>query len=389
MKRDPLSIRKPRMRVTLETVTRIVATGEHNAFTDLCRWRGDYYVAFRQAYSHGIMPHGVITIMLWDGTVPKRPQWHKSGALAHPIGDCRDPKFLATDTALYLSCGIYLPMPPHTILSEVAAENLLMTHVSFTTNGADWAPLRPILRPNYWGWSHAVSDTRATHLCASYHVGIAGETSSSIVLWAGSTPLRYGVHGVIYDGASHVRDHGEYRYAHAIPSEPVLYQPGPSLLACCLRTERSMEIGIASTPYQDQWRWWDTKELIHPSAILHTPQGWLLAGRSLEPVYDMTAKAVKDRMRLQKAFPDLPATALRTPLYHDTATALWHVEAQHVTPVLTLPSGGDTGYAGLCAGRKPGEYLVSYYSQHDYQDASSVTALPSADVYLATISVEK
>mgnify|MGYP001607789810 CR=1 FL=1 len=50
------------MRATLDTVTRIYATGEHAAFTDLCAWRGRYYVAFRRAYSHGIVPPGQITM---------------------------------------------------------------------------------------------------------------------------------------------------------------------------------------------------------------------------------------------------------------------------------------------------------------------------------------
>lgn len=378
------------MRVTLNHVTRLVATGEHNAFTDLCAWRGDYYVAYRQAYSHGIVPPGDIAIARIVDATSQRPVAERIATLHHFLGDCRDPKFIVTDTALYCYCGVYLPMPQqfHATLSEVPAENLLMTHVSFTT-GKNWAPLQPILRPNYWAWSHVIAGTRQGHLLASYHVGTPGERSSSIALWSSNSPLHFQHNGVIYDGASTTRDaDGRYDMTHNIPSEPVLYRPGPDLLACCLRTEDSLEIGVALAPYQDTWRWWDTKKLIHPSAILHTPYGWLLAGRALTPVYDNTRKARQDQRRLQKAFPELPASALRKPLYHETVTALWHVEAQHVTPLLALPSGGDTGYAGVCAGRKPGEYLLSYYSQHNYYDVRGIALLPSADIYLATIHVE-
>ena len=378
------------MRATLDHVTRLVATGQHNAFTALCTWRGGTYLAYRQAYSHGIVPPGDIAIVRLTDATSRRPAAERVTTLHHPLGDCRDPKFIATDTALYCYCGIYLPMPStHPHLSEMASENLLMTHVSFTTTGEDWAPLRPILRPNYWAWSHVVVGARQGHLLASYHVGTPGERTSSIAVWASSTLLQWQHAGVIYDGASVTRDaDGVYDTAHSIPSEPVLYQPAPHLLACCVRTEGSMEIGLVRAPYQDGWRWWDTTHLIHPSAILATPHGWLLAGRALAPVYDTTAQARRQHARLRSAFPELPTTALRTPLYHETTTALWHVEAQHVTPLLTLPSGGDTGYAGLCAGTKPGEYLISYYSQHDYQDARGVTPLPSADIYLATIRVE-
>lgn len=379
------------MHITLGHVTRVYATGEHAAFTDLCRWRGQYYLAFRRAYGHGITPPGDIAILRWDGTQPTRPRWLPCATLHHPQGDCRDPKFYATDEALYCLCGVYLSMPGRMIatLDDMATQNVLMTHVTFTTDGEHWAPLRPVLRPNYWGWSCVAlplsSRRTSAVVVASYHVGTPGETTSSIALSLGVTPLLLAAHASIYDGASYARDGTQYAYAHSIPAEPVLYRPAPGVLACCLRTERSMEIGVSHAPYQSQWRWWDTQELIHPSAMLATPHGWLLAGRHCTPQYDMSAQAIKDRALIRRTRPDVEIPPLR----YDLSTALWHIEAQQVTRLLTLPSGGDTGYAGLCHGEEPGEVLISWYSQHAYMSKGATsTLLPSSDVYVATIHVK-
>ena len=365
------------MRVTLNALHRIYATGEHAAFTDLCHWRSSYYVAFRRAYSHGIVPAGSISLARWDGTRRHAPRWESCGEIALPCGDCRDPKFYATPEALFLVCGVYLPMPQGTgspsVLRPVATENVLITHTTFTTDGLHWGPLLPVLRPNYWGWS-CLSISNA-FLMASYHVGTPGEVSSSIALWSGQSPRLVGAYGTIYDGASHTTEGRQYRYAQSIPSEPVLYQPIPGMLACCLRTENTMEIGVSRAPYQDDWRWWDTGMLIHPSAMLRTRQGWLLAGRALSPIAPSSPGQRRD-------------ARAHLPLRYETTTALWHVEGQYVEPLLTLPSGGDTGYAGLCAGTRRGEYLVSFYSQHAYAQGPTQTTLPSADVFVATVRLD-
>ena len=377
------------MHATLDTLTRIYATGEHAAFTDLCTWRGKYYVAFRRAYSHGIVPPGEIAILIWDGTQPKRPDWQFDASLRHPRGDCRDPKFFATPHALYLICGVYLPMPSSAMtatLSPLATDNLLITHITFTTDGEHWAPLQPILRPNYWGWSMVPTQTGA--LLASYHVGTNGECTSSIALWSSNHLLRWQSYGTIYDGASYTKDAQDYRYPSGQPSEPVLYIPDQQRLACCLRTENSMAIGISLAPHQDNWRWWNTKEMIHSSAILATEHSWLLSGRALTPVYANTTQRRTGRAATASPrgrMPDMPSF-----LGYQSTTALWTLNGQYVEPLLTFPSGGDTGYAGLCYGRKPGEYYCSYYSQHNY-DANGIhqASLPSADIYVATIHVEE
>ena len=69
-----------------------------------------------------------------------------------------------------------------------------------------------------------------------------------------------------------------------------------------------MEIGVARHPYQD-WRWHNTMEDMHPSAVLDTSYGRLLAGREVT-----TEKA-----------------GYRKPAKYTTATSLYRLDAQHVS----------------------------------------------------------
>jgi hypothetical protein len=151
-----------------------------------------------------------------------------------------------------------------------------------------------------------------------------------------------------------------YLYPHSTVAEPVLYHLTPDVLCCAIRTEdgnKGMALGVARAPYQD-WHWHHTSQMIHPSAVLQTQYGTLLAGREL-------ARAGID--------------------WH-TSTALWHLDGQYPRRLARLPSGHDTGYAGLCPGNEPDQVLCSYYSQHR-NGGMYDTPLPGAHVFVATLMV--
>ena len=50
------------MTVELIELSRIVADGYHNAFTDLAFWRGHTYLCYRSAQSRGIDPPGNVVV---------------------------------------------------------------------------------------------------------------------------------------------------------------------------------------------------------------------------------------------------------------------------------------------------------------------------------------
>lgn len=349
----------------------LASDGRHNAFTDLCQWRGTWYCAYRVAQTHGITPPGTLAV---QGCHPHDPaDWQQVGRLALDGADLRDPKFVPSDEALYLFCGAYLPHPAHRTfqgLSAYPGDNLIQTMLTYTADGQAWAPLTPILRSQYWGWSVVVTEN--AYWLAAYHTGRATE-SASIVLWNGRSLFDLSPYATIYDGADNTMDGGTHRYASWSPSEPVLYVPAPETLACCLRTTGVMALGVSRAPYQD-WRWHVRQDTLHPSAVLATQHGRLLAARELRGMEtSRRAQTARPRRTLPPAAPEI-------------TTALFQLQGQRVTRLLTLESAGDTGYAGLAHGPDPDTVLVSYYSSHEYirQGCFGVT-LPSSNVYVATV----
>ena len=327
----------------------LVADGYHNAFTTLASWQGRYWLGFRRAATHNIATPG--TIQIWTG--PQETAFRHQATLTLPGRDhvdLRDPRFLATPSHLYCLIGAYHPMPPSRELRTDPAENLISTYITSTKDGRSWAPLTRILRPNYWGWS--LLAIGKGFVCAAYHTGQHHETSS-IVLWLGKTVYTMEPHVVCYDGATNQADRGP----HYTPAEPVLFCPHTDTLACYVRSEKGMDIGVSCFPYTD-WRWHNTQQRIHPSATVPTVHGRLLAGRSLSQTQRGLTTA---------------------------QTTIWYAEAQHLTEILTLPSQGDCAYPGVVPrGGHPTEYYVSYYTQSKDHDRAGDRG---ADIYLARMSV--
>lgn len=374
------------MHATLLDLLPLTDNSQHHAFTSLCRWRGDVFCAWRAAPSHHIIPPGHLIIQ------------RRTPALAHPISsnlslaeaDCRDPRLLPTPEALYLLCGAYLPAPQHEHwhgLSKVSTDNILQTYWSYTVDGLTWAPLTPMMRVNTWGWSALHTPVpvyeQATQrkkwqdywLVAAYQMGSSYDVSGSLQLFAGDTLATLSYAAPMYDGVL-LQTGGTHPDApHFLPCEPVLWQPAPDSVACCVRTETGMDMGVSRAPYQD-WRWTNTFLPLHPSAILATKHGWLLAAREIRTPTPQTER-VRGR------------SILAAPIVPTWHTVLYELPAGGGTPqlLLTLPSAGDTGYAALAAGQEPDTVLCSYYSQHLPEQPTVASRLPGAAVWLATLVI--
>lgn len=360
------------MRATMIDTHRITMGPSHAAFTSLCQWREYWYCAYRVALHHGITPPGHVAIRrgIQGMVTPTALVWpDDTTTLCHSVGDCRDPRLVPTAEALWLFCGVYLPDPRHQHfngLSAVGSNNLLVTHVSHTTDGVTWAPLEPILRPNVWAWS-AIMDDRMWWV-ASYAVGLGTDIGMTITLSAGPSPYALMHYATIYDGHAYEREGTRLRYPNLAPCEPVLWSPCPQTLACAVRTGTGMDIGISRHPYTD-WRWHASRMLLHPSAVLQTRHGTLLAAR-------MVTQAPPPRTQRSVAAP-----ASSPPQWHQILAVL--PEGRHrPTNILDLPSWGDCGYAGIAPGPTPDTVCMSWYTQQN------TSTLPGAQVHVATISIE-
>lgn len=346
------------MHATLLDVSQITHATAHQAFTSIAHWHGAYYLAYREAQHHGIVPPGDIRVL--KTTTPHRAHtWGLNALFARDQTDYRDPRFVTTSDLLYLVCGAYLPSPhlQHAHgLSAVSGDNQIWSYYTYTRDGVTWAPLTPYLRPNHWGWS-ATRGTREWYM-ASYDVGVF-ELCNTITLWGGTPRTGMRHLGIMYDGGGLEKDQGVWRAPYSMPSEPVLYQPTPDTFACCLRTEGAMLHGVWRR--WQAWRWQDTGLVLHPSAMLDTPHGWLLAARALTPV---------------RRKPKAPVTTS-----YDTSVALYHVEGNRFTPLLTLPGSEDCGYASICMAEKTEEYFVSWY-------ASDKAPSPCSDVFVGKVHID-
>ena len=78
-------------KVHVDSIRRVFHNGEHNAFTDLCKYRGQYYLTFRSCPDgHGVHPtSSIIVLTSSDGQV-----WTKVHQFRVERRDTRDPHFL-------------------------------------------------------------------------------------------------------------------------------------------------------------------------------------------------------------------------------------------------------------------------------------------------------
>ena len=76
----------------LQSVACIWDKGEHNAFTDLCRFKGQFYCIFREASAH-VSDEADLRILRSDDGV----DWHSIALLKMPGKDLRDGKLLAQE----------------------------------------------------------------------------------------------------------------------------------------------------------------------------------------------------------------------------------------------------------------------------------------------------
>ena len=299
----------------LIAVHRIWDRAPHNAFTDLVRHQGRWFCAFREGAAH-VSPDGALRVL----TSVDAATWEPAALLASGDADLRDAKLSVTPAGeLMLSAAAAL---------YDTSRHSHQTLAWFSRDGRTWSDFYPIGDPDFWLW-------RITwHEATAYSVGYATR----------------GAHGVrLY----HSRD--GLRFETLVPSLFDAGFPNEATLVfeddtarCLLRRDGNPHtglLGIAEPPYTT-WRWQDLSVRIGGPHMLRLPDGrWLAAVR----LYD-------GRPRTALAWLDPAASTL--------------------AECLTLPSGGDTSYAGLAW--HEGRLWVSYYSSHEDKTA----------IYLAQVALE-
>ena len=302
----------------LVSVARIWDGGGHNAFTDLIRWHNRWYCTFREGDAH-VGGNGRIRVLVsGDGDT-----WTSAALVGESGIDLRDPKLsIAPEDRLMIVAGgsVY----------EGTRYVGRQPRVMFSSDGSTWSAPQRILAEGDWLWRVTWHGGRA------YGVTYRTESGSSSEWTATLVSSR--------DGRAFVPV-----TTLAVPDRPnettLRFMPDGEMVALVRREagNRFAWVGRSRAPYTT-WTWRATSQQIGGPNFIRLPDGELWAsGRS----YPGGPKTIVARLALDGGY----------------------------EPALTLPSGGDTSYAGMVW--HDGLLWLSYYASHEGKTA----------IYLARVKI--
>ncbi|NLE39654.1 MAG: hypothetical protein GX621_16670, partial [Pirellulaceae bacterium] len=281
----------------------------HNAFTDLIRFQGQWYLSFREANSHAVSGDGDVRVLRSaDGA-----NWESVALLDYgPAWDMRDAKLnITADGRLMLN----------TAAAPLASISERQSLVWFTDDGADWTDgPHEIGEPNWWLWGVQVHPTSGS----VYGVGYGDITTHPR-----TTRLYRSENGVDYQ-----------TIVPTLTGQPetgetsLIFRSDGSAVALVrdnTGVERSF-VGTATGDYTD-WTFRQIDKRVGGPELVELPDGNILA-----------------------------ATRLHAPVVR-TSLSWLDPESGQMTELLTLPSGGDSSYPGLVW--HDDLLWMSYYSSHE------------------------
>lgn len=309
-------------------VRKIWDRGQHNAFTDLIRFQDRFFCVFREARGH-VSPEGAIRIL----SSPDGRKWDSAGLLELAGHDLRDPKISTTPDGRLMVCGgaaVRQGSQPAT------------SHRSFvcaSADGSDWGEIRWVAQPDEWLWRVTWHGGKAYGV--SYYVAPESRAARS-----------YGTRLLVSDDGLAFRPLVPKLYEQGGPTEGTLRFAADG--TCYLlqrrdgRPSNTALLGTSKPPYTD-WTWKDLGHYYGGPNFIRLPDGrWMAAGRII--------------------FPDTGAKTVVCDL---------DVNEGKLTPLVTLPSGGDTSYPGLLWHED--QLWVSYYSSHEGKTSIYLAVLGSKE----------
>ncbi len=299
----------------------------HNAFTDLIRFKDAWFCVFREGSSHVPGLNGTIRVLTsTDGTA-----WESAALLAEPGIDLRDPKiceFPAGRLMLTMGGSVYDGTEAADARRKPTGAR---SRTAFSEDGRVWTAPHPVCREGDWLWRVTPAGESAfgmSYTTADSHADI------KLTLWKTKDGMRF----------EEISSPNPGRQCW--PNETTLrLLPDQTLLALVRNEKRggSTLFGRSAPPYSN-WSWTDTGHPSHGPNFLRLEDGRMIyAGRDFAAGKPNTTVG---RLSLDGA----------------------------ATPLLVLPSGGDTSYPGMTPG-PDGQVWISYYSSHEGKSA----------VYLAKI----
>jgi hypothetical protein len=332
----------PRVKVT--NVRRVFYNGEHNAFTDLIRWQGKFWLCFRSC-PDGHMVHPTASIIILSSADTRK--WKMEHRFRVPQRDTRDPHFLAFKDKLFVYTGTWysgdttLPRSEYTL-------NRHLGYAAWTADGKKWKS--PVMLEGTFGhyiW-RADSYKGKAYLCGrrnrEFDIKARGE-------------------GATVESAMLESDDGLIWRKRALFQEvngdetAFRFQPDGTLLAIG-RYRPKAQLITSKPPYIKMKR----RELDrHIGGPLLTQWG----GRHVVGGRKSGAAFVGKR-------------GPKTSLYWLNLAG--KTEKELLSEFAELPSGGDTSYPGFVE-LSSTRAVVSWYSSHEKgADGKTMTAIYMADL---------
>jgi hypothetical protein len=323
----------PEVKVT--NVRRVFHNGQHNAFTDLVRFRGSFYLTFRSC-PDGHMVHPTSSIIILSSKDTK--QWKQVHQFSVEKRDIRDPHFLIFKEKLFVYTGTWYSGET-TLRSEDYDLNRHLGYAAWSDNGVNWHS--PVMLEGTFGhyiWRANTFDGKA-YLCGrrkkSFAIGPRGETSivESVMLESDD--------GLIWHTRALFQEtHGD--------ETAFLFKADGSIIAIGRRGRDNAQLLRFKPPYT-QWQREELDRYIGGPLLARWGGHYVVGGR----------KNTDDRG---------PKTSM-----------CWLVGDQ-LHEFAELPSGGDNSYPGFVE-LSPNRAVMSWYSSHEKgADGKTITAIYMADL---------
>lgn len=332
----------PMPAVEVTNVRRVFHNGEHNAFTDLIRWQGKFWLTFRSCPSgHGVDSAASIIVLSSEDA----KTWKQVHRFAVPDRDTRDPHFLDFKGRLFIYTGTWWsgggPLP-----REKYDLNKHLGYAAWTADGKTWEGPRQLEGTyGHYIWRAAAHGGTA-YLCARRKRAYSENESG-----AGGTPI---VESALLESEDGLLWRFRSFFQETLGNETAFQFTGDgSILAVSRAPGQKAQVARSRPPYLE----WDRLELPHHVGgplLAKWGDRWLVGGR-----------------RSGGADGEGPKTAL-----------YWLGTDDALHQFADLPSGGDNSYPGFVE-LSPTQGLISWYSSHEKDEAGS----PMTAIYLADLRI--
>ncbi len=325
--------------VRVDAVRTAYSDGNHNAFTDLCKFKGSYYLTFRNCPDgHMLFTTSRVLVLKSADTV----SWEEVCAFNVPARDVRDPHFLIFKDKLFVLAGTWLVDPDD---SHHVDMNEQEGYAVWSEDGETWRGPQML---------------EGTHGYFIWRAGACGDTAYTI--------------GRCIHAFQPVADREEMHDKQEAwllkSSDGLTWEP-----AVMMQSTHGDEIAFIFEPD-------DSMLAVARGSTHHLGQVWRARPPYKERTYTSLSRNVGGPM-LAKWNGLYLVAGRKTVEPGNPVTTLYLLKDDALVEVADFPSGGDNSYPGF-VDLDQGKAVVSYYSSHQ---GSGTTSAPAA-IYLAELSLE-